>query len=68
MTAEPFQKKCSVPRDALAYRALRRVDYADAYSIKIEARGPEVLDLYARVYYGRMAMESIETAAGRRLG
>jgi Protein of unknown function (DUF2867) len=52
MTAEPFAKKCSVPRDALAYRALRRVDYADAYSIKIEARGPEVLDLYARVMFG----------------
>jgi hypothetical protein len=52
MTSEPVVRRCSVPRDALAYQALRRVDYADAYSIKIDERGPEVLDRYARVMFG----------------
>jgi hypothetical protein len=52
MTSEAVARRCSVPRDALAYQALRRVDYADAYSIKIDERGPEVLDRYARVMFG----------------
>jgi len=51
MSAEPFATKCAVPSDALAYRALPRVDFADAYSITLPARGPALLDSYARVMF-----------------
>lgn len=51
MTAEPFATKCSVPADTLAYRAVGRVDYADAYSITLAMRGPEILDRYASVMF-----------------
>src|SRR5580658_7122048 len=52
MNTNPIARKCPVPQDALAYRAFARVDFADAYAIRIEARGAGTLDLYARTMFG----------------
>ena len=28
------------------------MDYSDAYSVRVDARGPDVLDIYARAMFG----------------